>query len=350
MYDHAERLARAAIRAMPAGTWEADDHLDDNGVERGIPVHVHVAVTIDPENAEITFDYTGSADQQVGPTNTPLVGTISISRMLGKILTQPDSPANEGSFRPIKVVAPYGSIFNARTAAPTNLYGWVEMNAVEAVTNALGAVFPDKLPAGSGGDLCAVFRYGYRPNGKMWVEANVEGVGQGGSHVADGESAMIHISEACSRNLPVEIEEATDPMIVERYELIPDSGGAGAFRGGLGVQRDYRYQADGRFISVLERCTSPHWGIAGGKPGARTYGWIESSLHGNREIMKMPDMAMAKGDLVSIRTGGGGGFGSPFERDPQAVLRDVLDGYVTVEGAKTDYGVTVNPIAKTATR
>lgn len=350
MYDHAERLARAAIRAMPAGTWEADDHLDDNGVVRGVPVHVHVAVTIDPENAEITFDYTGSAEQQIGPTNTPLVGTISISRMLGKILTQPDSPANEGSFRPIKVVAPYGSIFNARTAAPTNLYGWVEMNAVEAVTNALGAVFPDKLPAGSGGDLCAVFRYGYRPSGKMWVEANVEGVGQGGSHVADGESAMIHISEACSRNLPVEIEEATDPMIVERYELIPDSGGAGAFRGGLGVQRDYRYQADGRFISVLERCTSPHWGIAGGKPGARTYGWIESSLHGNREIMKLPDMAMAKGDLVSIRTGGGGGFGSPSERDPQAVLRDVLDGYVTVEGAKTDYGVTIDPIAKTASR
>jgi N-methylhydantoinase B len=344
MYDHAERMARAAIRTMPAGTWSAEDHLDDNGVERGKPVPVKVSVTIDPEAAEITFDYTGSAAQQVGPTNAPVVGTISISRMMGKILTTPVAPANEGSFRPIKVIAPAGSIFNAGSTAPTNLYGWPEMNAVEAVIKALGGVFPDKLPAGSGGDLCGVLRYGFYPDtGKMWYEANIDGVGQGASAIADGESAMVHISEACSRNLPVEIEETKDPVIVERYELIADSGGPGRFRGGLGVRRDYRLHAPARIISVLERCTSPHWGVAGGRPGARNYGVLESSIHGQVEITKTPDMPMADGDLISIRTGGGGGYGDPFERDPEAVRRDVIDGYVSIEAARGEYGVAIEP-------
>jgi N-methylhydantoinase B len=343
IYDHAERMARDAIRRMPAGTWSADDHLDDNGVERGKPVPVHVAVTIDPAAAEITFDYTGSAPQQVGPTNAPLIGTISISRMMGKILTAPDSPANEGSFRPIKVIAPPGTVFNAGPTAPTNLYGWPEMNAVEAIIKALGHVFPDKLPAGSGGDLCGVLRYGFDERGKMWYEANIEGVGQGASAWADGESAMVHISEACSRNLPVEIEETKDPVIVERYELIADSGGAGTFRGGLGVRRDYRLHGPARVISVLERCTSPHWGIAGGKDGDRNYGVMESTVDGTYEFMKLPDRAVAPGDLISIRTGGGGGFGSPLERDPAAVLRDVLDGYVSIEAARRDYAVVIDP-------
>lgn len=343
MYDHAERMARAAIRTMPAGTWSAEDHLDDNGVERGKPVPVKVSVTIDPVAEEITFDYTGSAPQQVGPTNAPLVGTISISRMMGKILTTPETAANEGSFRPIKVIAPEGTIFNAASTAPTNLYGWPEMNAVEAIIHALAGDFPDKLPAGSGGDLCGVLRYGFYPDtGKMWYEANIDGVGQGASGWADGESAMVHISEACSRNLPVEIEETKDPVIVERYELIPDSGGAGTFRGGLGVRRDYRLHAPARIISVLERCTSPHWGVAGGKDGAKNYGILESSLHGTVEITKTPDMPMAAGDLISIRTGGGGGYGDPFARDPATVLRDVIDGYVTIQAAAADYGVAID--------
>ena len=348
MYGHAERMAREAIRKMPAGTWSAVDHLDDSGVERGKPVPVKVSVTIDPTAAEITFDYTGSAPQQVGPTNAPLVGTISISRMMGEILTTPESPANEGSFRPIKVLAPEGSVFNASSTAPTNRYGWPEMNAVEAIIHALAAVFPDKLPAGSGGDLCGVLRYGFYPDtGKMWFEANFDGVGQGASATADGESAMVHISEACSRNLPVEIEETKDPVIVERYELISDSGGAGTFRGGLGVRRDYRLHAPARIISVLERCTSPHWGIAGGGDGARNYGVLESSIHGTVEITKTPDMPMADGDLISIRTGGGGGYGSPLDRDPASVLHDVVDGYVSIEAARADYGVVIDSASMT---
>ena len=344
IYDHAERLARAAIRAMPAGTWSAEDHCDDNGVERGKPVKVAVSVTIRPEAEEIEFDYSRSDPQQVGPTNAPIISTVSVSRMLGKVISTPGTPANEGSFRPIKVTAPPNSVFNPSTTAPTNLYGWPLLTAVETVTKALAPVFPDKLPAQSGGDLCGVFRYGFWPDtGKMWVEANIEGIGQGASATADGESAVVHIAEACSRNLPVEIEETKNPTLIERYELIPDSGGAGTFRGGLGVRRDYRMRQNGHMISILERCTAPGEGMLGGKTAQPTHGIVESSIHGTVRISKTPATPFAAGDLISIRTGGGGGWGDPLRRDPGAVLRDVEDGYVSLEAAEADYGVVVDP-------
>ncbi|MEZ4665699.1 MAG: hydantoinase B/oxoprolinase family protein [Thermomicrobiales bacterium] len=341
IYDHAETMARDAIRQMPAGSWTGIDFSDDNGIDRGVPLRVGVTVTIDPDAAEITFDYSASAEQQRGPMNVPFITAISISRMLGKILTAPDSAACEGSFRPINVVAPKGSLFNPHDAAPTNLYGWPGMTAIEAVMSTMSPIFPERLPAQSGGDLCAVFRYGFDvQTGEMWVEANIEGIGMGASAFADGESAMVHILEACSRNLPVELEEAKDPEIIERYELIQDSGGAGKFRGGLGVQRDYRLLADGRMISVLERCIAPHAGVEGGLPGGRTYGVLDSSIYGQGvEIIKTPDQPIAKNDLLSIRTGGGGGFGNPLLRDPDRVQEDVLEELVSVEAAQELYGV-----------
>lgn len=341
IYDHAERMARDAIRAMPAGTWSAVDYCDDNGIDRGLPVKVGVSITIDPEAAEVTFDFSDSAAQQRGPMNAPIITAISCARMMGKILSAPESVACEGSFRPIKALAPLGSIFNAHDFAPTNLYGWPSMTAVETILKAMAADFPDRFPAQSGGDLCGCFRYGFdQVTGDMWVEANIEGIGQGASAFADGESAVVHIEEACSRNLPVELEETKNPEIIEFYELVQDSGGAGKFRGGLGVRRSYRLLADGRMISTLERCNTPHSGVAGGLPGGRTIGILDSSIYGeNFEFIKTPDQPLAKGDLMTIVTGGGGRYGHPFERDPERVREDVLEELVSFEAARELYGV-----------
>jgi N-methylhydantoinase B len=344
IYDHSERVARSAIRQLPAGTWSSEDHLDDNGVLRGVPVGVKVSITIDPQAAEVIFDYTGSAPEQVGPTNAPFISTVSVSRMAGKILSAPGTTANEGSFRPIRIIAPEKTIFNASTATPTNLYGWPLLTAVEAICAALAPTFPDRFPAQSGGDLCGVFRYGYWPDsGRLWVEANIEGIGQGASATADGESAMVHIAEACSRNLPVEIEETKNPTLIERYELIQDSGGAGKYRGGLGVRRDYRMQMDGMMISILERTTAPGQGLEGGQAATPTTGILESSIHGTIVFAKTPSQPFAAEDLISIRTGGGGGWGDPCDRDPQAVVRDVRGGYVSVHAARDVYGVAIDP-------
>lgn len=341
IYDHAERMAREAIRQMPAGTWSAVDYCDDNGIDRGVPVKVAVSITIDPEAAEVTFDFSESAKQQRGPMNAPLITAISCARMMGKILTAPDSVACEGSFRPIKVIAPLGTIFNAHDSAPTNLYGWPSMTAVETILKAMAADFPHRFPAQSGGDLCGCFRYGFDPmTSEMWVEANIEGIGQGASAFADGESAVVHIEEACSRNLPVELEETKDPEIIEFYELVADSGGPGKFRGGLGVRRAYRLLTDARMISTLERCNAPHAGVAGGLPGGRTIGILDSSIYGEgHEFIKTPDQPLAKGDRMTIVTGGGGGYGNPLEREPERVFEDVCEGLVSIDAAREFYGV-----------
>ena len=341
IYDHAERMAREAIRQMPAGTWSAVDYCDDNGIDRGVPVRVGVSITIDPEASEVTFDFSDSAKQQRGPMNAPIITAISCARMMGKILTAPDSVACEGSFRPINVVTPLGTIFNAQDSAPTNLYGWPSMTAVETILKAMAADFPDRFPAQSGGDLCGCFRYGFDPvTAEMWVEANIEGIGQGASAFADGESAVVHIEEACSRNLPVELEETKNPELIEFYELVPDSGGPGRFRGGLGVRRAYRLLADARMISTLERCNAPHAGVAGGLPGGRTIGILDSSIYGEgHEFIKTPDQPLAKGDRMTIVTGGGGGYGNPLEREPERVFQDVLEELVSVDAALEFYGV-----------
>jgi len=348
LYNRSEMIAKAAIEKMPAGSWSVEEFFDDNGVEKGKQVPIKLTITIDKKNCNLIFDFTGSALEQRGPTNCPIISTISMCRLMGKVLTSPDTEANEGSFRPIKVIAPEGTIFNPSSTAPTNLYGWPILSALEGMHKLLAPLFPEIVPACSGGDLCGVLRYGIHPQtGKMFFEANIEGMGQGASARCDGQSALVHYMEACSRNLPVEIEETNDPIIVEKYELLEDSGGPGKYRGGLGVQRDYRMLAPGFMIGVIERGTVPHWGVCGGKPGARNYGLLKSSIHGDIEFLKTPAIPLAEGDLISNRTGGGGGYGDPFERDPEAVLMDVINGYVSLKSAADDYGVVIDPKTKT---
>jgi N-methylhydantoinase B len=340
IYRHSEELTRAAIRKLPAGTWVGRDRMDDNGVEHGKPVRIEVSLTINPVAGELVFDYSGSDPVQAGPTNCPLFTTISISRLMGKALTDPDSPGNEGSFRPFRVIAPEGNMFNPGTTAPTMLYGWPARAAVETMLKTLAPVFPDRVPTCSGGCLVGVLRFGTHPEtGRMWLEGPLEAVGQGGSARGDGETAISHILSACSTNLPVEIEEAMDPIFVERYEIRADSGGPGRHRGGLGVVRDLRFEARANIISVIERGVAVHWGAEGGWPGSRNYAVLTSQAGGEREILKLPATPVAAGDRISIRAGGGGGFGDPLDRDPEAVRLDVRDGYVSMASAKEEYGV-----------
>lgn len=340
IYRHSEELTRAAIRKMPAGTFVGTDRMDDNGVEHGKPVKIEVALTIDPEAGELTFDYSGSDSVQKGPTNCPLLTTISISRLLGKALTDPDSPGNEGAFRPFRVIAPEGSVFNPGTTAPTMLYGWPARAAVETMLKTLAPIFPDRVPTCSGGCLVGLMRYGFHPvTGRMWLEGPLEPVGQGASARGDGESAIANILSACSTNLPVEVEEAMDPIFVERYEIRTDTGGPGRYRGGLGIVRDLRFDAEASIISTIERGVAVHWGALGGWPGSRNYALLTSARWGEKEILKLPATALAPGDRVSIRAGGGGGFGDPLDREPEAVRVDVRDAYVSSGAARDEYGV-----------
>jgi N-methylhydantoinase B len=147
------------------------------------------------------------------------------------------------------------------------------------------------------------------------------------------------------------LEETKDPVIIERYELITDSAGAGTFRGGLGVRRDYRMHMDGRMISILERCDSPAKGVNGGGTARATTGVMDSSIYGQGvPFKKTPDRPFAAGDLISIQTGGGGGWGHPKERLVESVVQDVKDGYVSLEAARVTYGVVIDPSSYEVTR
>ena len=347
IYRHSEELTRSAIRAMPAGTWVGTDRMDDNGVEYGKPVKIEVALTVDSEAGELIFDYSGSDPVQKGPTNCPLFTTISISRLMGKALTDPDSPGNEGSFRPFRVIAPQGNMFNPGTTAPTMLYGWPARAAVETMLKTLAPVFPERVPTCSGGCLVGLMRFGFHAQtGRMWLEGPLEAIGQGASAQGDGETAISHILSACSTNLPVEIEEAMDPTFVERYEIRPDTGGPGRFRGGMGVVRDLRFESEVSIISIIERGVAVHWGAEGGWPGSRNYAVLTSSRWGEREVLKLPATPLAPGDRISIRAGGGGGYGDPLDRDSEAVRVDVRDDYISITAAQVEYGVVFDSLGR----
>lgn len=352
--DFAEKETLNALAKMPEGSWSGEDYCDDDGVVRGKRIKIKMTFTVRADR--LVIDYTGSDEQQKGPMNSPIINTISNSRLMAKLLTAPYTPAHEGSFRPLEVIAPFGSIFNVDSnVAPTMLYGWPSDASIELMFKILAPIFPDRLPTCSGGDLGALLRYGWHPRTRnFWLEASIEGCGQGASKSSDGGNALIIMSEACSRNLPCEVEETRAPVITERYELQQDSGGAGKYRGGLGIRRDWRCLGPGHLISVIERSFAPHWGTDGGKPGSRNFAivttensevekYATTKTAEGYELLKAPSVLLSEGDLVSLRLGGGGGWGDPFGRDMEAVGNDVKQGYVSIKSAREDYGVVVDP-------
>jgi N-methylhydantoinase B len=274
---------------------------------------------------------------------------------MAKTILWPRGPALEGHFRPLEVIAPEGTLFNPDSNAPTNLYGWPATVALEVMFKTLAPIFPDKVPACSGGDVAGNTYYGWlSKNQKFWWTSAIQGVGQGAKSFEDGADALAHFCVACSKNCPLEVEETQAPTFVERYELLQDSGGPGKHRGGLGYRIDYTFLEPGFVICMIERAKYPHWGQNGGKPGERNVVLVRTKnksvekyaiakISEGYEILKCPSLALDKGDTVSERWGGGGGWGDPFEREIEAVRADVIDQYVNIESASRDYGVVIDP-------
>ena len=338
MLEQAEDIARKAIAEMPDGEWTVEAALDDNGIgSEQVPLKATIRIAGD----SMHVDTTGSAPTQVGPVNCPLATTVSVMRLVMKMIIAPGHDANEGFFRPLTVHAPEGSIFNPRAPAPVFLYGWPAMVLGEQLFRAFTEIAPDKAVARSGGDLGGILFSGTRPDGSYMAGGVDECVGQGASIDADGESAMISYALGESRNHPCEILEERFPVLVEEYRLREDSGGAGRQRGGLGVQRRWLILDDISLISVLEQTKRPAWGVDKGKgsvPNRLTVGW---GTDGATELAKAAGYPVRGGQRLMLETGGGGGWGDPHERPAETVLADVIDGYVSPERAEADYGVVI---------
>lgn len=337
MLEHGEQIIRTAIRAAPDGQWSAVGALDNNGIS---PAPVPIAVTVRIEGDEMVVDTTGSAPQQIGPTNAPYPATVAFLRLAVKRLMSPHLEANEGCFRPLTVVAPEGTIFNATPPAPVFQYGQHAAIMGELLMQALVDALPQRVVARSGGSECAILFSGHDAGfGGYFAGADIEGIGQGAACDGDGESALLVYFGGDGRNLPIEVLESKFPVLALQYELRQDSGGAGRFRGGLGVIKKWRALADLRCITVVEQTNAPPSGLAGGSAGQPNVSIMNAGTPRETRRGKHSDAVLSAGAEWHLLTGGGGGWGDPLEREPAAVLTDVMHGYISREGATRDYGV-----------
>ncbi len=335
MFDHGEAVVRSYLEQLPDGRYVGRGEMDDDGITTD-PIPFEVILEIDGSTARLDFSQT--PDARKGPVNCPIASTVSAARVIMTMLAGGGEAPNEGHFRPIEVISRPGSMFHALSPSPCFLYGWPAMQATEVVLNAVAEAMPEAVSACSGGDLCAVLWYGVREeSGQFWGDGSPHPVGQGASIHGDGQNARLHHIEAATRFAPLEVWEAKNPWLMERCELAPDSGGPGQFRGGLGPDMAFHFLEDALAISTIERTKNAPWGLAGGLSGRANAGELRFPDGTTRPIAKETGVALPKGTTFTIRCGGGGGYGNPAERDREAVLSDVREGYISEEQARLHY-------------
>ena len=338
--DHGERISRNRLAELPKGTWTAEDYVDDDGINRDELLKLRCTVTITDD--EFIVDWTGSQPTTQGPMNVPIGLTTGVSGLAFKGVTTPDYPANSGHYRPLKVIAPEGEIMHATSPAPTFTI-WASLLAPEVVLKALSKGMPEIIPACSGGDIFDIMGLGIHPEtGLHWLEATNEAVGFGGHSDGDGEDGIMHLTEPGCRNNPVEVLETKGPMIIENYGIRQDSGGPGHHRGGVGVFRTYRFLHDSQALAVVKKTKTAPWGMAGGQDGTPGAVTIWPGTDKERTNGALHEKDLRPEDVIINRSGGGGGWGDPHTRDPQKVLADVRDGFVSARSAREDYGVVIN--------
>ncbi|GAA2104393.1 MULTISPECIES: hydantoinase B/oxoprolinase family protein [Brevibacterium] len=334
--SHGERLARLALAELPHGTWTAEDFVDSDGIDLDTPLRLRATVTVTDE--EMVIDWTGSEKDVKGPFNLPVGKTHALSGLIFKSLTTPDSPVAAGNFAPLRVVTEPGSIMHAVDPMPT-FTQWTGILAGEVVLKALAQGMPERIPASSGGDVSSMMGWGTDPRtGRAWLEATNEAIGYGGHRGGDGQDGIMHLTQPGCRNNPVEVLETKAPLFIEAYGYEQDSGGAGMHRGGVGVHRHYRFEADSTGICLVSKTKSPPWALAGGRPGRPASVVLDAGTEAE-VVTGGGTYPRPAGSRLDNRTGGGGGYGDPLDRDPRRVLEDVLDGYVSRRAAEEEYGV-----------
>ncbi|MDF2990926.1 MAG: N-methylhydantoinase [Microbacterium sp.] len=333
--EHGEKLARIGLSRLPKGTWHAHDFMDSDGIDKSTPVKMDALVTITDD--EFIIDWSGSDADVKGPINLPPGQTEALCSLVFKSLTTPDTPVVAGNFAPLRVITREGSVMHAVPPMPTFTL-WTGLLAGEVVLKALAQGMPDLIPASSGGDVNSMMGLGVNPRtGESWLEATNEAVGFGGHSGGDGEDGIMHFSEPGCRNNPVEVLEAKSPMIIDHYGYRPDSGGPGKHRGGVGVSRAYRFTAPSVGIGLVYKTSAP-WAIAGGEEAVPNGMTVNPGTPGERRGSGEYSHLEA-GDVLVNATGGGGGWGPAFERDPSAVASDVRNGFVSRSAAEERYGV-----------
>jgi N-methylhydantoinase B len=334
--DQSEAAARAAIREMPDGRYTAESFLDGDG-ESDAPVPIRVAVTVAGDR--MTVDFTGLSPQVPGCINAGYFGGgQTVARVAFKYLVTPGEPANEGTFRPLDLVLPEGTLLSAAPTAPMGNYSRAFPTAIDTILRALQQAAPERATGGHFASFAVLRLAGRWEDGGFWecVDGGHGGWGAGADH--DGTGPFRTMAHGDTRTIPLELQETIYPFRMEEFSLRPDSGGAGKFRGGLGFRKSYRMLAPCLARIDFDRVRCPPWGVLGG--GAGQPGWVVvTRLDGTAEtVYKAKSHKLQAGDLVCMEVGGGGGYGPPSERAPLLLERDLRRGYVTPEAARREYG------------
>jgi N-methylhydantoinase B len=335
---HAERVMRRAIADVPDGRYEFEDRMDDHGPGTG-PLTVAAAVEVSRD--ELVVDFAGTSPQVGTGINAYFGFTLAYTLFAIKAVLDPDGPANAGSLRPIRVVAPRGCFLNPVHPAPGGGRAVVLTRIVDVVIGALAGAAPERVPAAPSQFMNSAFGGRAVSGDEQFVYFELLFGGTGARPDGDGSEAVCSALDV--DNIPAEVYEATSPMRVERFEVIPDSGGPGRYRGGCGVRKDIRVLADSIVLTNMgDRTETPPYGLAGGRPGRVGHSLLESAS-GTRKLESKGTYVANRGDLVSLRLSGGGGYRDPLDRDAELVAADVREGYVTEAGARNDYGVCLVP-------
>jgi N-methylhydantoinase B len=338
--DQSETAARTLIRAMPDGIYTHETYLDnDRAGDQPLPIRIKVVVAGD----ELTIDYSGIAEQVKGPINSGWFGGgQTTARVAFKYLMGAGEMANEGTFRPLKLVLPPGKILSADATAPMGNYSTPFPTVIDAVIKALEKALPERVPGGHFGTHSGIRFSGRRPDGSYFATHDSGHGGWGACATHDGAGPFRTMAHGDTRIIPLELQESYLPVRIEELALRQDSGGAGKFRGGLGFRKSYRVLAPCELQTNLDRTRFPPWGVQGGregKPGRFTV--ISGETGAVQSIEKEKGFRLTAGDLVCVETGGGGGYGTPAERALELIQRDLDAGYISAEAAMRDFGVSV---------
>lgn len=337
---YAEGIVRRAIDGMLDGDYTGIDYLDDDGYSDD-PLRVQVNVHI--RGSEMRVDFSGTSPQATGNVNCPWACTQGgvFYTIVG--IVDPYMAVNSGTFRPIEVQSEEGLITRPLPPAGVTARSQTMTKITEAMLKAMSQVVPNRVVAGSHGQACTCSFMGTHPEtGKLFGYIEIQGGGAGARPDKDGPDGQdLHLGRFM--NTPVEAAELENPVMIERYEMIRDSGGSGKYRGGLSLRRDIRFLADVTWARYSDRQKFAPQGLFGGKEGKKGELILNPGTEGEQRQKSKGVNRLRAGDVLSIRLPGSGGYGPPWERDPVLVRWDVINGKVSLESAREDYLVILNP-------
>jgi N-methylhydantoinase B len=347
LMDYSEAMLRREIAKIPDGEYVAEGFLDDDGRNRDTRLPIKVTVRVKGDGVEV--DLTGSSAQVPTAFNVPFEGSTKVAcyfafraLLLDTYTNTEHIPQNEGSFRPVTVIAPEGSIFNPIAPVAAEARFCQIQRVVDLIIKALAPVIPDKVTAGNAATLSFAAYSGVRPSGDYWVFLEVNEAAMGGRPGSDGPDTVEELMRN-TRNNPLEDLGMHLPLICDRYEVRDDvMPGVGKYRGGCGVIKSQRYLTPGFMTHESDRHEDTPWGIFGGGPGS-VGKLLVHNIADPSAVRSMPakfsGARTSPGDVISYVSPGGGGYGDPLERDPAKVLDDLLDDFITVDHAESAYGV-----------